>query len=215
MYPGNGGTNGKTNGAPNGVYIHDPVQFWPPSQPTAVDHERLLWLGRELLLALGEDPAREGLRDTPKRFANWWREFMEYDPGDLGTTFASVTTGQLVVVSGMRVWSLCEHHLLPFWCDVSIAYLVQEKVLGLSKFARIAHKCAHRLQIQERLVTQIADDVCTLTDAEDVAVLARGEHLCMSMRGIQTSAILTSADMRGEFRQNAALRAEFLGHTRV
>lgn len=98
---------------------------------------------------------------------------------------------------------------------MSIAYLVQGKVLGVSKFARIAHKCAHRLQIQERLVTQIADDVCTLTDAADVAVLARGEHLCMSMRGIQTPAILTSADMRGEFRQNAELRAEFLGHTRA
>lgn len=206
--------NGVMNGATNGLHGQKLPPFHASSQPGEVDHERLLWLGRELLLALGEDPEREGLRDTPKRFANWWREFIEYDPGDLGTTFASVTTGQLVVVSGMRVWSLCEHHLLPFWCDVSIAYLVQGKVLGLSKFARIAHKCAHRLQIQEQLVTQIADHVCALTAAEDVAVLARGEHLCMSMRGIQTPAILTSADMRGEFRQNPELRAEFLCHTR-
>jgi GTP cyclohydrolase I len=179
-----------------------------------VDHERLLWLGRELLLALGEDPEREGLRDTPKRFANWWREFIEYDPGELETTFESVNTDQLVIVSGMRVWSLCEHHLLPFWCDVAIAYLVQGEVLGLSKFARIANKIAHRLQIQERLVTQIADDVCALTGTEDVAVMARGEHLCMSMRGIQTPAILTSAEMRGKFRQNTELRAEFLSNTR-
>lgn len=207
-------TNGATNGTTNGVHDQTLDWTWPASKPGGVDHERLLWLGRELLLALGEDPEREGLRDTPMRFANWWREFIEYDSGELGTTFASVTADQLVIVSGMRVWSLCEHHLLPFWCDVSIAYLVQGKVLGLSKFARIAHKCAHRLQIQERLVTQIADEVCGLTEAEDVAVLARGEHLCMSMRGIQTHAILTSADMRGKFRHNAELRAEFLSHTR-
>lgn len=198
----------------NGAPTRDLVQFWTESKPSGVDHERLAWLGRELLLALGEDPEREGLRDTPRRFANWWREFIDYDPGELGTTFESINSNQLVIVSGMKVWSLCEHHLLPFWCDVSIAYLVQDRVLGLSKFARIAHKCAHRLQIQERLVTQIADEVCALTDAEDVAVLARGEHLCMSMRGIQTPAILTSADMRGQFRQNAELRAEFLGQAR-
>ena len=82
----------------------------------------------------------------------------------------------------MRVWYLCAHHLLPFWCDVSVAYILNGQVLGLSKFARIAH----RLQIQEQLVTQIADEVQWITHADHVAVMAQGVHLCMSMRGIQT-----------------------------
>src|SRR5262245_13700030 len=103
-----------------------------------VNYPRLLELGRELLVALGEDPDREGLQGTPRRWADWWREFIEYDPGNTETTFSSVSTDQLVCVSGMRVFSLCEHHLLPMWCDVSIGYVPGDKVLGLSKFARIA-----------------------------------------------------------------------------
>src|SRR5579883_2617864 len=81
-----------------------------------VDYAKLLELGRELLIAVGEDPDREGLLDTPRRWADWWREFIEYDPGTTETTFSSVSTDQMVCVSGMRVFSLCEHHLLPMWC---------------------------------------------------------------------------------------------------
>src|SRR5713226_10397847 len=124
-----------------------------------VDYPRLLALGRELLLAIGEDPEREGLRETPRRWANAWREFMEYDPGTTETTFSSVASDQLVCVSGIRVASLCEHHLLPFWCEVSIGYIPNEKVLGLSKFARIAHRFAHRLQLQERLGKHITNEI--------------------------------------------------------
>src|SRR5579864_7086127 len=129
------------------------------SKTRRVDYPRLLTLGRELLLAIGEDPEREGIRETPRRWADAWREFIEYNPGTTETTFASTSIDQIVCVSGLRVWSLCEHHLLPFWCDVSIGYIPNAKVLGLSKFARIAQQFAHRLQLQERLGQQVADEI--------------------------------------------------------
>lgn len=175
-----------------------------------VNHPRLLELGRELLLAIGEDPDREGLRETPRRWAESWREFIEYDAGQTETTFTAVTADQLVCVSGMRVSSLCEHHLLPFSCDVSIGYLTREKVLGLSKFARIAHQCAHRLQLQEQLGHQIADEISRITETEDVAVVLRGRHFCMEARGIQTAGIMTSLVLRGAFRERDERRMEFL-----
>jgi GTP cyclohydrolase I len=167
-------------------------------------------MGRDLLIALGENPDREGLEDTPRRWANWWQEFIEYDPGTTDTCFHNVTTDQMVVVSGIRVWSLCEHHLLPFWCDVSIGYIARDVVLGLSKFARIAHQYAHGLQLQERLCQQIADEVQRITHTSDVAVLVKGEHLCMSMRGIRTPGLMTSSVMSGIFREKNEARMEFL-----
>lgn len=175
-----------------------------------VQHDKLERIGRELLLAIGEDPEREGLEGTPLRFANWWREFIDYDPGKVGTTFEAVETDQMVVVTGMRVWSLCEHHLLPFWCDVAVGYIAERRVLGLSKFARIAHEYAHRLQLQERLVHQIADRVVELTGSNNVAVLARGTHTCMVMRGIKTPGHMKTSVTRGLFLENARTRQEFL-----
>jgi GTP cyclohydrolase I len=155
-----------------------------------VDRQRIEELGRELLVALGENPQRPGIQDTPRRWANWWAEFMDYQPGKTDTAFEAITSDQMVTISGMRVYSLCEHHLLPFYADIHIGYIADGHVLGLSKFARIAHQFAHRLQIQEQLTNQIADEVVKLTGSEDVAVLAEGEHLCMTMRGIKTPAIL-------------------------
>jgi GTP cyclohydrolase I len=175
-----------------------------------VDYAALVRIGKELLEAIGEDPEREGLKETPRRFAGWWREFIEYAPGNVDTCFESVTTDQMVTVSGMRVWSLCEHHLLPFWCDIAIGYIAREQVLGLSKFARIAHKHAHTLQLQERLCHQIADEVTQIVGTPDVAVLARGEHLCMEMRGIRTPGTMSSSIMRGLFRRDSNARMEFL-----
>ena len=115
-----------------------------------VSVKRLEWIGRNLLLAIGEDPTREGLKMTPNRFARWWKEFIDYDPGTIETTFAfeSFRTDQMVVCAGVPVFSLCEHHLLPFKCEISMAYIATEHVLGLSKFARIAHKYSHRLQVR-------------------------------------------------------------------
>lgn len=174
------------------------------------DYARVLALGRDLLRAIGEDPDRPGIADTPRRWASWWREFVEYDAGKVDTVFEAVTVDQMVAVSGIRVWSLCEHHLLPFYCDVTIGYIAGSHVLGLSKFGRIAHRAAHRLQIQERLVQQIADEVQALAGTENVAVVATGEHLCMTMRGIKTPALMRSSVLRGAFRDDAAARAEFL-----
>jgi GTP cyclohydrolase I len=175
-----------------------------------VDYNELIEIGRRLLVAIGEDPTRQGLVETPERFAKWWREFIEYKPGETNKTFESVTTDQMVVISGLRVWSLCEHHMLPFWCDISIGYIARDKVLGLSKFARIAHKYAHSLQVQERLIHQIADEVERVTGSKDVAVIGRGEHLCMVARGIKTQGIMSSSVMRGVFLTENAARYEFL-----
>ena len=175
-----------------------------------VDWDRIAYLTRELLLAIGEDSEREGLQGTPGRVAGFWKKFIEYEPGNLDATFEAVTTDQMVVVSGMRVWSLCEHHLLPFWCDISIGYIAQDKVLGLSKFARVAHKHAHKLQIQERLVHEIADEIEALTGSQSIAVHARGHHTCMIMRGIRTDGTMMTSVMRGAFRQDATARSEFL-----
>jgi GTP cyclohydrolase I len=175
-----------------------------------VDYPKLLEVGYALLLAIGEDPERSGLLDTPRRWANFWRELIEYDPGATETTFEAVATDQMVCVSGMRVFSLCEHHLMPFWCDVNIGYITGDKVLGLSKFARIAHKFAHSLQLQERLGQQIADEVSRMTETEDVAVVLHGSHTCMTARGIRTAGTMTSSVMRGVFRKEHETRMEFL-----
>lgn len=173
-----------------------------------IDYDKVKSLVRELLTALGEDPDREGLQETPRRIASFWREFIEYEPGKLDTTFSAIKHNQMVCVTGMRVWSMCEHHMLPFWCDVSIAYITGDKVLGLSKFARIAHKHAHKLTLQEQLVSDISEDVRAILGNDDVAVMAKGEHLCMSMRGIQTPHRMISSALDGQFHK-AEQRAEF------
>ena len=173
-----------------------------------IDHEKVKSLVTELLTALGEDPTREGLQETPRRIANFWREFIEYDAGKLDTTFAAVKHNQMVAVTGMKVWSMCEHHMLPFWCDVSIAYIADDKVLGLSKFARIAHKHAHKLTLQEQLVADIANELKVILGTDDIAVMAKGEHLCMTMRGIKTPHRMISSALSGKFHQ-AEQRAEF------
>lgn len=177
--------------------------------PRKIDHEKVKSLVTELLTALGEDPEREGLKETPRRIANFWKEFIEYDAGKLDTTFSAVKHNQMVAVTGMRVWSMCEHHMLPFWCDVSIAYIADDKVLGLSKFARIAHKHAHKLTLQEQLVSDIANHVKIILGTDDVAVMAKGEHLCMTMRGIKTPHKMISSALSGKFHK-AEQRAEFL-----
>lgn len=175
-----------------------------------IDQKELERIGKELLIAIGEDPNREGLAGTPARWARFWQEFINFDPGNTDVTFEIVTTDQMVTVGPLRVWSLCEHHLLPFWCDITIGYIAESKVLGLSKFARIAHQFAHRLQIQERLVHQIADEVESLTGSKNVAVLGEGVHLCMVMRGIKTPGIMRTSVMRGVFREGHSARAEFM-----
>lgn len=173
-------------------------------------------IGKRLLELLGRDPDNDaGVADTPRRWAKMWTSFIEYDAGKVDTVFESQGTDQMVVVSGMRVWSMCEHHLMPFWCDVSIGYIADGSVIGLSKLARIAHKHAHALQLQERLVEGIAAEVRAATGSDHVAVMAQGEHLCMVMRGIRTPGIMTSSSLHGGFKADAQARNEFLQLVRM
>lgn len=194
-----------------------PASSAPPSQtdphtrpPVDVDH--LTDLVGQLLEAFGEDPNREGLVDTPERVAAWYRDFLSPDPSSTATCFPeSQVSGQLVVVSGMSVWSLCEHHLLPMHLEVAVGYLPGAQVLGLSKFGRIAQRCAGRLQVQERFTGQIADTVADALDTQDIAVVVRGTHLCMSMRGVRMeSASTTTLEHRGRLESDPALAQRFL-----
>jgi len=174
-----------------------------------VDKQALEKIGRDLLIAIGEDPDRDGLKGTPDRWARWWSEFIDYDAGSTEALF-DIKSNSIVAVSGIEVWSLCEHHLLPFKCEIAIGYIPRAEVLGLSKFARIAHAAAHKPQVQERLVAEIADEIERITGSQDIAVIADGEHLCMSMRGIKTPAQMHTSETRGAFRFEAETRNELL-----
>lgn len=153
------------------------------------------------------------MQDTPNRYAKWWREFVEYDGGNDATVFPVEHVDQMVVVSGIDTWSLCAHHLLPFSASVSIGYIADQQVLGLSKFARIAHAVAHRPTSQEELVARIADRVQKVTGTKHVAVKASGLHLCMAMRGVRTPATMTTSVTRGHFRDSTPARSEWFALT--
>jgi GTP cyclohydrolase IA len=192
---------------------------WGEASVTAGRLARLEQIGRELLETLGYDPTATGLKETPTRWARWWEEFTSYEPGRTDIAFEEVVAGQLVVVSGMHLWSVCEHHLLPFEVEVAVGYVPGEHLLGLSKFARIAQASAHRLQLQERIASQIAEHVKHLSGTVDLAVLVRGRHLCMEARGIRTAAISTSLVTSGALREDALQRSFLalatLGQTRL
>jgi GTP cyclohydrolase I len=163
-------------------------------------------LYRKLLEALGEDPNREGLRETPGRVARWWSEFLDFDAGSVDTVFTHRGGDHSVVVGGITAWSLCEHHLLPFEVTVTCGYLPTGQVVGLSKVARIVAGAAHRLQLQERLTDEVAAKLSAVTASPDVGVWAVGRHLCMSMRGIRvTSALTATSCLLGRLRTDHTL----------
>ncbi|MER6952564.1 GTP cyclohydrolase I FolE [Streptomyces sp. NPDC000618] len=166
----------------------------------------------QLLIALGEDPGREGLAGTPDRVAAWWSDFLSPDESPRATCFTeSHLSGQLVVVGGISVWSLCEHHILPMNLQVAAGYVPDGEVVGLSKFGRIAQRHAGRLQVQERFTRQVAEEITDVIGREDVAVAVRGTHLCMSMRGVRMeSARTTSVYAGGRFRNDSVLSQQFL-----
>ncbi len=154
--------------------------------------------------------ADENTVNTPDRVAAFYLDFLNYTDDNIDTVFDGLMTDQMVAATGIRIWSICKHHLLPFWCDVNIGYLTSNgKLLGLSKLARIAKLHAHKLQLQEYLVVDIADHLESLV-GPDVAVTATGEHLCMTMRGIETEAVIHSQVMRGAFYEQPQTRNEFL-----
>lgn len=196
----------------NTLYSPVPRDIQALDPPGPVDTERVADLVGQLLAAIGEDPGREGLSDTPTRVADWWRAFLCPDPAATPTCFTEQhLSGQLVVISGMSVWSLCEHHLLPMNLEVAVGYVPDGEVVGLSKFGRIAQRHAGRLQVQERFTRQVADEIIAVVDSNDVAVAVRGTHLCMSTRGVRMEAARTTAVQAGSrFGHDPVLSQQFL-----
>jgi len=170
---------------------------------------------KQLLAGLGEDPAREGLRDTPKRVEQSLRFLTSGYAADVDATLNNalftVDYNEMVIVKDIDFYSLCEHHMLPFFGKCHIAYIPNGKVVGLSKIPRLVDIYAHRLQVQERLTNQIANTLLEKINPLGVAVVTEATHLCMAMRGVekQNSVAVTSA-MLGAFRADARTRSEFL-----
>ena len=169
----------------------------------------------QIISEIGEDLGRQGLVDTPKRAA----KAMSFLTSGYQKTLQDVVNGaifdsdadDMVIVKNIELYSMCEHHLLPFIGKCHVAYLPNGKVLGLSKVARIVDMYARRLQIQEQLTTQIADSILEVTGAKGVAVLLEAKHLCMMMRGVEKqNSLMTTSSMLGQFRKNSETRAEFL-----
>jgi GTP cyclohydrolase I len=171
---------------------------------------------RSIIKAIGEDPQREGLRDTPQRIADMYTELfsgLDMDAGAELTVGFEVGHREMVILRDIPFYSMCEHHLLPFYGVAHVGYIPNEegKVVGVSKLARVVEIFAKRLQLQERMTSQIADAITEALQPDGVAVVIQAEHLCMTMRGIKKpgSNVITSAT-RGLFRSRAATRAEFL-----
>lgn len=172
-------------------------------------------LTHDWLTAVGEDPTREGLQKTPHRVAKAWgfltAGYQRTLRDAAGDAVFEADGSEMVIVKDIEFYSMCEHHMLPFYGRAHVGYIPDGKILGLSKFARIVDLYSRRLQVQERITTQIADAVEELLAPRGVAVLMEGVHLCMAMRGVQkqNSSTTTSA-MRGLFKEDARTRAEFM-----
>lgn len=179
-----------------------------------MNENKLEQIIKDLLINIGEDPDRDGLQDTPRRVAKYYREVLigyNQDPALHGTTFPAEGVKDLIVVKDINFYSLCEHHLVPFFGTVSIGYLPDKTILGLSKFGRIVEVFSRRLQVQERLNKQILDAVLKILAPKGAAVKIQAKHLCMSMRGIQKDdAVTVTTQFSGELRDNDKLRKEFL-----
>lgn len=181
-----------------------------------MDTKKLEPVFRSLLDMIDPDPDREGIKETPKRMAKAWGEWTSgyhIDPASVFKTFedgAENYLDEMVVVRNIRFYSVCEHHLAPFFGEVSIAYIPDKKIVGLSKFARLVNVFAKRLQVQERLTTQLADTIEEILGAKGVGVRVVARHLCMESRGVEKhgSETITTA-IRGVMRE-ASARAEFL-----
>jgi GTP cyclohydrolase I len=180
----------------------------------AVDTERIAKAVREILDAVGEDPQRDGLLDTPKRVAAMYAELFtglsEEPSSHLGTTF-DASHDEMVMVRDIPFTSLCEHHLVPFIGKAHVAYIPAEsgRITGLSKLARLVEGYARRLQVQERMTTQIADAIDDELSPRGVLVVVEAEHMCMSMRGVKKPGTSTvTSSVRGLFRTDPATRAE-------
>ncbi len=175
---------------------------------------------REILLAIGEDPDRDGLLRTPTRVADMFTEIfsgLQEDPAEHLTVRFDADHDEMVMVRDIALYSLCEHHLVPFVGQAHVAYIPGDdgRITGLSKLARLVDGFAHRPQVQERLTTEIADTIDEVLRPKGVLVVIEAEHLCMSMRGVRKPGSLTvTSAVRGLFKTNAATRAEAMGFIR-
>jgi GTP cyclohydrolase I len=163
-----------------------------------MDDERVKKLIRELIIEIGEDPTREGLCNTPERIASAYKEiFSGYDSNsELSVQFSE--DSEAVVIRDIQFYSMCEHHMLPFFGKIQLAYSPNGRVFGISKLVRLVEKYSKRLQIQERMTKNIADELFS-NGVKGVAVIAQAEHLCMKMRGVRNNANVTTAAFRGIF----------------
>ncbi len=194
----------------------DPVtlhELGPGERAPEFDHARAAAAVRELLLAMGEDPEREGLHDTPQRVARAWAEMtagLRQRAEDVLTTTFDIGHDEIVLVKDLELWSVCEHHLVPFTGRAHVGYIPHDsgRITGLSKLARLVDVYARRPQVQERLTTQIAEAMSRILQPRGVIVVIEAEHLCMTMRGVRKpgSRTVTSA-VRGQLR-DPATRAE-------
>ena len=179
------------------------------------NEKKIASLVRELLVELGEDPDREGLLKTPLRVAKslsfLTRGYRQTPRKVINNAIFESGTNHMIILRNIEVYSMCEHHMLPFYGTCAIGYISRGKVLGVSKLARIVDCYARRLQIQERLTEQVAEAIMESVDAEGVGVVFKCKHLCMMMRGVekQNSEMITSA-MLGSFRADEKVRQEFL-----
>ena len=194
----------------------DPIA-WPQRDRDDIppfDHDRAVAAVRELLIAIGEDPEREGLRDTPDRVARAYAELtsgLRQLPSDVLTTTFDLGHDEMVLVRDIELWSMCEHHLVPFTGVAHVGYIPAEtgKITGLSKLARLVDVYAKRPQVQERLTTQVADALVEALDARGVIVVIEAEHLCMTMRGVRKAGARTiTSAVRGSMLSSASTRAE-------
>ncbi|WP_245715253.1 GTP cyclohydrolase I FolE [Nocardioides szechwanensis] len=177
------------------------------------DHDRAAAAVRELLIALGEDPDREGLKETPARVARAYAELtqgLRQAPEDVLTTTFDIGHDEMVLIRDIELWSMCEHHLVPFTGVAHVGYIPAEsgKITGLSKLARLVDVYAKRPQVQERLTTQVADALMDILDARGVIVVIEAEHLCMTMRGVKKAGARTITSAVRGIMHNAATRSE-------
>ena len=183
------------------------------AQIGAFDHDRAAAAVRELLFAIGENPDREGLRDTPQRVARAYAELtagLRQEPSDVLTTTFDLGHDEMVLVRDIELWSMCEHHLVPFTGVAHVGYIPAEsgKITGLSKLARLVDVYAKRPQVQERLTTQIADALMSLLEARGVIVVIEAEHLCMTMRGVRKAGARTITSAVRGIMHRSATRSE-------
>jgi len=179
-----------------------------------IDQERIKAAVREIIAAIGEDPSREGLLDTPRRIAQMYADLFSglyEDPREVLTTGFQESHKEMVVLKNIPFYSLCEHHFLPFHGQAHVGYVPEGRIVGVSKIARAIDILARRPQMQERLTSQIADAIMDGIQPDGAAVVIEAEHLCLSMRGAQKpGTVMVTSAIRGGFRRRGVTRSEFL-----